>query len=258
MSQLLPSLAELEQHAQAQPEFASWRQGYGPFEHKLETQAAVFRLAHQLVQAGHQADLAAVYRLLQAIDRIASAGLWLVVHMTYAERVRLDGSALAAEDFKPRPEGHTGGALNMVPAYAGYLGLNALTGKTRAWMMGQGHCVAAIEALNVLTDNLHPEQAQAYGGGEEGLNRLLQDFYGYRLASDGSPLAPLGSHVNPHTAGGIAEGGYLGFAELEYAHMPLPGETLVAFLSDGRPRNSAVVTGFRAGGAPRIAAWHCR
>src|SRR5690606_31477723 len=33
--------------------------------------------------------------------------------------------------------------------------------------------------------------------------------------------------------GGIAEGGYLGFAELQYAHMPLPGETLVAFLSDG-------------------------
>src|SRR5690606_25871835 len=32
---------------------------------------------------------------------------------------------------------------------------------------------------------------------------------------------------------GIAEGGYLGFAELQYAHMPLPGETLVAFLSDG-------------------------
>ncbi|MDT9165891.1 xylulose 5-phosphate 3-epimerase, partial [Escherichia coli] len=27
--------------------------------------------------------------------------------------------------------------------------------------------------------------------------------------------------------------GYLGFAELQYAHMPLPGETLVAFLSDG-------------------------
>lgn len=54
MSQLLPSLAELEQHAQAQPEFASWRQGYGPFGHKLETQAAVFRLAHQLVQAGHR------------------------------------------------------------------------------------------------------------------------------------------------------------------------------------------------------------
>ena len=121
----------------------------------------------------------------------------------------------------------------MVPAYAGYLALNALTGRTRAWLMGQGHCVAAVDALNLLTGNLHPEQAQAYAGGEAGINRLLQDFYGYRRAADGSPLAPLGSHVNPHTAGGIAEGGYLGFAELQYAHMPLPGETLVAFLSDG-------------------------
>lgn len=233
MSQLLPSLVELDQHAQAEPEFATWRGGFGPFEHALETQAAVFRLAHQLVQAGHQPDLASVYRLLQAVDRVASAGLWLVVHMTYAQQVHLDGTPLAADDFKTNPEGHTGGALNMVPAYAGYLALNALTGRTRAWLMGQGHCVAAVDALNLLTGNLHPEQAQAYAGGEAGINRLLQDFYGYRQAADGSPLAPLGSHVNPHTAGGIAEGGYLGFAELQYAHMPLPGETLVAFLSDG-------------------------
>ncbi|WP_312290709.1 xylulose 5-phosphate 3-epimerase, partial [Stutzerimonas nitrititolerans] len=140
---------------------------------------------------------------------------------------------LEAEDFKETPEGHTGGALNMVPAYVGYLGLNALTGSTRGWLMGQGHCVAAIEALNLLTGNLHPEQEQAYADGETGMNRLLQDFYGYHQASDGSPAAPLGSHVNAHTAGGIAEGGYLGFAELQYAHIPLPGETLVAFLSDG-------------------------
>ncbi len=233
MNQLLPSLAEMDRHAELQPEFAAWRAGYGPFEHTLETQAAVFRLAHQMVQAGLQEDLSSVYRLLQAIDRLSSAGLWLVVHMTYARQVRLDGSPLTAEDFKASPEGHTGGALNMVPAYAGYLGLNALTGTTRAWLMGQGHCVAAIEALNLLTDNLHPEQALAYGDGEAGINRLLQDFYGYHQAADGSPAAPLGSHVNPHTAGGIAEGGYLGFAELQYAHMPLPGETLVAFLSDG-------------------------
>ena len=233
MNQLLPSLVELDHHAETQPEFACWRTGYGPFEHALETQAAVFRLAHQLVQAKLQPDLASVYRLLQAIDRLGSAGLWLVVHMTYARRVRLDGSPLCAEDFKAAPEGHTGGSLNMVPAYAGYLGLNALTGRTRAWLMGQGHCVAAIEALNLLTDNMHPEQKEAYGDGEAGLNRLLEDFYGYHQAADGSPSAPLGSHVNAHTGGGIAEGGYLGFAELQYAHMPLPGETLVAFLSDG-------------------------
>jgi len=233
MSQLLPSLAELDLHAEAQPAFATWRAGYGPFKHEAETQAAVFRLAHQLVQANLQPDVDSVYRLLSAIDRLGSAGLWLVVHMTYARRVRLDGAPLEADDFKETPEGHTGGALNMVPAYAGYLGLNALTGITRGWLMGQGHCVAAIEALNLLTGNLHPEQEQAYANGEAGMNRLLQDFYGYHQASDGSPAAPLGSHVNAHTAGGIAEGGYLGFAELQYAHIPLPGETLVAFLSDG-------------------------
>ncbi|MCG6540305.1 xylulose 5-phosphate 3-epimerase [Pseudomonas sp. KSR10] len=233
MNQLLPSLAELDRHAEIQSEFARWRTGYGVIEHALEPQAAVFRLAHQLVQAHLQPDLASVCRLLQAVDRLGSAGLWLVVHMTYARRARLDGSALDAEDFKSSPEGHTGGSLNMVPAYAGYLGLNALTGSTRSWLMGQGHCVAAIEALNLLTDNMQPEQARAYGEGEAGINRLLEDFYGYHLAADGSPSAPLGSHVNAHTGGGIAEGGYLGFAELQYAHMPLPGETLVAFLSDG-------------------------
>lgn len=233
MSQLLPCAEELQAHAAACPAFAEWRAGYGPLQHDAPTQAAVFRLAHQLVQAGRQADLDSVYRLLHGLDRLTCAGLWLVAHMTYAQRVHLDGRPLAAEDFKARPEGHTGGALNMVPAYAGYLALNALTGQTRAWTMGQGHCVAAIEALNVLTDNLHPEQAARYGRDETGLSRLVADFYSYAQSADGLPGVPLGSHVNPHTAGGIAEGGYLGFAELQYAHQPLPGETLVAFLSDG-------------------------
>src|SRR3990167_6971530 len=233
MQQILPSLAELIEHGQQEPAFANWQVGYGPVEHSPQTQAAVFRLAHQLVQAGKQPSLASVYQLLQALDRLSVSGLWLVVHMTYAKQVRLDGAPLVAADFKPEPQGHTGGALNMVPAYAGYLGLNALTGQTRGWLMGQGHCVAAIDALNLLTGNLHPEQAERYGDGGAGMNRLLADFYGYAQAADGSPSAPLGSHVNPHTAGGIAEGGYLGFAELQYAHLPLPGETLVAFLSDG-------------------------
>ncbi len=233
MKQLLPSQTALDEHASREPAFAQWQAGYGPVQHSTETRAAVFRMAHQLVQSGQQPDLASVYRLLQAIDRLSSAGLWLVVHMTYARKLHVDGAPLTADDFKAQPEGHTGGALNMVPAYAGYLGLNALSGQTRGWLMGQGHCVAAIDALNVLTGNLHPEQQHRYAEGEAGLEHLLNDFYGYAQAGDGSPSAPLGSHVNPHTAGGIAEGGYLGFAELQYTHMPLPGETLVAFLSDG-------------------------
>ncbi|MGA4814867.1 hypothetical protein ACPA9J_03665 [Pseudomonas aeruginosa] len=42
--------------------------------------------------------------------------------MTYADRVYPDGREMRAEDFKETPEGHTGGALNIVPAYVGYLG----------------------------------------------------------------------------------------------------------------------------------------
>ncbi len=212
--------------------FQCWQQGYGVIRHSEQTSARVRELAVKLVSAGHQPDEDTVYRKLIALDRLTSAGLWLVVHMTYCNRVDIAGAPLAAQDFKASPEGHTGGALNMVPAYAAYLALNNLTGTTRSWLMGQGHCVAAVDALNVLTGNLHPEQRARYLA-PEGLSRLASDFYSYRQKPDGTMAAPLGSHVNPHTAGGIIEGGYLGFAELQYAHMPLPGESLVAFLSDG-------------------------
>lgn len=216
-----------------------WQKGHGPIQHSKETQALIADFAQQLVSANKQPNTEAVYEKLIALDQLTAAAMWLVVHMTYANKVRLDGADLEQADFKVTPEGHTGGALNMVPAYAAYMALNSLTGETRAWMMGQGHSVAAIEAVNVLLDNLHPEQAERYGStpdgelNEVGLNHLLTDFYGYEMAADGSAAVPLGSHVNPHTAGGVIEGGYLGFAELQYAHMPLPGEKLVTFLSDG-------------------------
>lgn len=210
-----------------------WQQGYGPIQHSEETSQSIAQMAQRLVDSGAQPSLDAVYDKLIALDRLTAAAMWVVVHMTYANRVHLDGTALEAQDFKAQPEGHTGGALNMVPAYAAYMTLNALTGETRGWLMGQGHSVAAVDAINVLLNNLHPEQEAAYGAGESGLTQLVQDFYSYAQAADGSAAAPLGSHVNPHTAGGIIEGGYLGFAELQYVHMPLPGEKLVAFLSDG-------------------------
>jgi phosphoketolase len=216
-----------------EPGAARWAAGFGVIQHDPLTQVRVHELLTDLVASGRLPDTETGYRRLAAADRLASAGLWLVAHMTYAQRVRLDGSALAAVDFKPNPEGHTGGSLNAVVAYAGYLAINALDGHTRSWMMGQGHCVAAIDALNAITGNMTAEHAKRYGLTDEGLSLLVSDFYSYAIAADGTPASPLGSHVNAHTAGGMLEGGYLGFAELLYAHAPLPGERLVAILSDG-------------------------
>lgn len=237
--------------------FARWAGGHGVIAHDPLTQVRVHAMVAELVGAGTLPDAATGYQRLHAADRIASAGMWLVAHMTYAHRVRLDGQPLDAADFKLNPEGHTGGSLNMVPAYVAYLAMNALDGHTRSWLMGQGHCVAAIDALNVIVGNMTPAHARRYGLNDEGLSRLASDFYAFAIGPDGLPASPLGSHVNAHTAGGMQEGGYLGFAELHYVHAPLPGERLVAFLSDGafeeqrgsdwaprwwRPQDSGLVT----------------
>lgn len=231
--QLWSAVEEAEALRRSDAEFARWAGGYGVIEHSAETQLQVHALQRTLAERQIHGDGAGLLRLLGALDRLASAGMWLVAHMTYARRVNLDGRPLRAEDFKANPQGHMGGSLNMVPAYAAYLAVNALTGLTRAWLMGQGHCVSAIDAVNVLAGNTTPAHAQRYDVSDAGLSRMAQDFYSYRIKADGSPESPLGSHVNVHTAGALIEGGFLGFAELLYPHIPLPGERLVAFLSDG-------------------------
>lgn len=213
-------------------QWKTWEQGYGVVQHTDETRPRIRALVGRLERQGSCTREQAL-TWLAAADRLCSMGLWLTAHMTYAKNVYLDGRQMQAGDFKESPEGHTGGALNMVPAYVGYLLANVLTGKTRAWLMGQGHCVAAIDSVNILMRNLDAEQNDRYPLSDAGLSRLCQDFYGYELTPDGRPAAPLGSHVNVHTAGGISEGGYLGFAGLQYVHMPQPGQSLVAFLSDG-------------------------
>ena len=127
-------------------------------QHADVTQARISELAERLVSSGRAQSLRWVFETLSAADRLASAAMWLVVHMTYARTVDPSGQPLLAADFKAAPEGHTGGSLNMVPAYVGYLLANVLTGTTRSWIMGQGHCVAAIEAVNVLVGNHSPAQ----------------------------------------------------------------------------------------------------
>src|SRR5690554_7345259 len=106
----------------------------------------------------------------------------------------------------------------MVPAFRSYLAANAMEGLTRSWLMGQGHCVAAIDAVNLLVDNMGPAHGARYGLSDEGLTRLVNDFYRCTVDADGHPASPLGSHVNAHTAGGVSEGGYLGFAGRSEEH----------------------------------------
>jgi phosphoketolase len=211
----------------------AWDAGYGAIRHTPLTRRRVTEMVAALGERSEGGRGPATWEVLGAADRVASAAMWLVVHETYASNVYLDGRALRADDFKAAPEGHTGGSLNMVPAYTGYMTLNALSGLTRGWLMGQGHCVSAVDSVNLLLENLWPAHAERYSVSDADLTRYVRDFYAYRLGHDGEPDSPLGSHVNAHTAGGLSEGGYLGFAELQYVHMPLPGERLVAFLSDG-------------------------
>ena len=199
-------------HRQADPAFAHWAAGYGVIRHDPLTQLRVRQMVHELVALGRTPDAGTAWQRLAAADRITSAGMWLVAHMTYSQRVRTDGAALEVDDFKTTPEGHTGGSLNMVPAYAGYLLMDSLDGVTRAWMMGHGHCVAAIDALNVLVGNMTDRHAERYDRTGEGLSRFVSDFYDYTLNPDGTPASPLGSHVNAHTAGG---GKFLGILQVK-------------------------------------------
>lgn len=213
--------------------FSAWAKGHGVIRHNQETQQRIKVLADSLLAENKVKNLEQFYQCLQALDVITNQSMWLVAHMTYSKYVHLDGRALSGENFKQDPQGHTGGSLNMVPAFAGFLGANALTGQYRDWLMGQGHCVAAIDALQLLTGQAKPERQKQFPLTDEGLTAFVRAFYSYEVSPDGKPASPLGSHVNVNTKGASIEGGYLGFAALHYAHQPLPGERLVAFLSDG-------------------------
>lgn len=194
--------------------FRNWQAGYGVIQHNAETIERVEIMLDHLVGLGRLRDREHGRRLLHAADCIASQALWLVAHMLHAQRVYCDGRALQAADFKTHPEKDAGGSLNMAIAYVGYLLANALTGETRAWIMEQERCGAAIEAVNVLVRNTSRTVAERYAHSDEGLSRLCADF-----------------HAMGATASGHMEDGYRGFAGLQYVHMPLPGQKLVAFLS---------------------------
>lgn len=208
-----------------------WRGGYGPIRREPVTSSRWGLLAERLVSRGVWPDTDSVYRVLAAADRLSRAALWLVAHMTYARQVDLSGAPLPAEAFKDEPAGHAGGSLTMVPAFVGYLAANVLSGATRGWVTGQGHCAAAIEAVNALTgDDSVPQQGR-YGASEAELSELVADDNRYGLRPDGRPSKPRARDLSARAAGAMCEDGYP-TVELQYVHMPLPGESLVAFMSD--------------------------
>ena len=224
---------EAQQLRQQSPELARWAMGGGVIVHQPATQIQAHLMAESLLQKGLIPDTRYFFQRLQDLDCLTQQAMWLVVHMTYATRVYLDGRDFPPDAFKSHPRGHTGGALNMVPAYAGLLALNHFTRTPRDWIMGQGHCVAAIDALQLLTGTASPERRQQYPLTEDGISRFVAAAGNHRIDVGGVRAGTLSAHVNVHTAGARLEGGYLGFAGMQYAHMPLPGERLVAFLSDG-------------------------
>lgn len=219
--------------AKTKSECEIWAQGRGVIQHNADTQQRIKELAEYLLAEHKIESLDAFYQCLQALDIITNQAMWLVAHMTYSKDVHLDGRTLTSESFKQDPQGHTGGSLNMVPAFAGFIGANTLTGQHRDWLMGQGHCVAAIDALQLLTQQAKPDRQKEFSLTDEGLTAFVRAFYSFEVSPRGKPASPLGSHVNVNTNGASIEGGYLGFAALHYVHQPLPGERLVAFLSDG-------------------------
>lgn len=211
---------------------AAWAKGSGVVIHQDLTQIRIAQLVELLTAKGLAEDQ--IYATLTAADQLTNAAMWLVVHATYAKKVDITGAPLTAEDFKADPQGHTGGSLNMVPAYVGYLLANLFNGDTASWLMEQGHCVSAIDSVNLLVRNLTAAHEKAYSGwNDAALTRFVQDFYSYALTNSGTPASPLGSHLNVNTAGAVSEGGYLGFTALNYVHASHKDEKLVAFLSDG-------------------------
>src|SRR5262245_2711655 len=101
-------VAGVKDYREHNPEAEEWAAGYGVIQHNLDTQRRVFGLADEFAKRNLDTPL---FEVLAAADRVASAGMWLVVHSTYARVAPLEGRALSAEEFKPDPQGHTGGSL---------------------------------------------------------------------------------------------------------------------------------------------------
>ena len=80
-----------------------WLAGLGPVQHRPQTIERIDTMVEALIRQG-LVEREHTYRLLAAADRLTCAGMNVVAHMTYAQRIDLSGAPLAAGDFKATPE----------------------------------------------------------------------------------------------------------------------------------------------------------
>lgn len=84
--QLWPAVEEADERHLRDWEFARWTNGYGEIERRAEPTLQVYALQHMLTARGIRGDGLRFLRPLDALERLASAGMWLVAPMTYARR----------------------------------------------------------------------------------------------------------------------------------------------------------------------------
>lgn len=201
-----------------------WKLGHGLRPRDLLSIRRIDEMASQLTGRRAWPDTESVYRVLAAADRLTSAAKWLVLHMGFAHRIDVTGAPLRAGDFKKVPAEHMAASLSMVPAVVGYLTANVLSGRTRSWVMGQVHGVAALAAVDALTGGFACGKKDRHGGKQDCLSSLFENFRTRANRTDGRSPAE-----------SIAD---LTSIEMQYMHLPLRGENLVAFLDpdagDGR------------------------
>ena len=193
-----------------------WRLGHGPLLRDRLTVRRIDEMASQLTARRAWPDTESIYRVLAAADRLTSAAMWLVLHMGFAHRVDVTGTPLRAKDFRTAPVGRTEASLGVVPAFVGYLTANVLSGRTRSWAMGQAHGLAAMAAVDVLIGGVAGGPKGRHDSTQAGLSNLVADFGSCATGTDGP--SPAGSGSDP------------ALIELQYAHMPLRGESLVVVL----------------------------
>lgn len=190
-------------------------------------------MVYELVVLGCMFDVGIVWQWFVVVDCVISVGMWLVVYMIYSQWVCIDGVVFEVDDFKVMFEGYIGGFFNMVLVYVGYLLMDVLDGVICVWMMGQGYCVVVIDVLNVLVGNMIVWYVECYDCFDVGLSWFVGDFYVYIFNLDGILVLFLGFYVNVYIVGGVMEGGYFGFVELQYVYVLFKDECLVVFFSDG-------------------------